>query len=409
MVVDDNPASRMLLENMLRQQHYEAHSFPRGRLALAAAAQNPPDLIMLDINMPEMNGYTVCEHLQSSSELAGIPVIFLSDPGAAEDRMHGFRSGGVGYISRPFRFEQVHASVETHLKLWRAQRAEHDLLERTLNGSVVALWELMRLKSLMLALRSHAILGIVRWIATRMAIGDPWPYEVAAALSLVGCIELPDEIIEKAYGGQNLSPAQEHMFRAHPEGGARLLANIPRLESVAEMIRGQQAPETEQFTSSESRLGARMLYLALQIDQMVYRGANFHSALDHLRMLPGCIDTRMLQALAGYFPTPAEWDVRWARIRDLRLGMILDENVVSNANLLILKEGTVLTEMWIERLENFASVGGVQELIGVRIPKLGRMRMCSRADRTHGDPPDNGSVRADLGIGAATGTLGRRS
>jgi CheY-like chemotaxis protein len=66
MIVDDNPANLKLLEDMLMQQGHRVHSFPRGRLALAAALKRPPDLILLDINMPEMNGYEVCERLKST-------------------------------------------------------------------------------------------------------------------------------------------------------------------------------------------------------------------------------------------------------------------------------------------------------------------------------------------------------
>jgi CheY-like chemotaxis protein len=78
MIVDDNPANLKLLEDMLLQQGHGVSSFPLGRLALAAAMKNPPDLILLDINMPEMNGYQVCERLKAISELSAIPVIFLS-------------------------------------------------------------------------------------------------------------------------------------------------------------------------------------------------------------------------------------------------------------------------------------------------------------------------------------------
>jgi CheY-like chemotaxis protein len=76
MIVDDNPANLKLLEDMLRQQGYETRLFPLGRLALAAADTEPPDLILLDINMPEMNGYEVCERIKSTRELSDIPVIF---------------------------------------------------------------------------------------------------------------------------------------------------------------------------------------------------------------------------------------------------------------------------------------------------------------------------------------------
>jgi two-component system, sensor histidine kinase and response regulator len=123
MVVDDNPANLKLLEDMLSQRGYEVRSFPRGRLALAAADQEPPDLILLDINMPEMNGYEVCGRLKSSGSLAHIPVIFLSALNEVQDKVTAFRSGAVDYISKPFQFEEVQARVETHLKLHDLQQA----------------------------------------------------------------------------------------------------------------------------------------------------------------------------------------------------------------------------------------------------------------------------------------------
>jgi DNA-binding response OmpR family regulator len=123
MIVDDNPANLKLLGDMLLQQGHEVRSFPLGRLALAAAMRNPPDLILLDINMPEMNGYEVCERLKSDWKLSGIPVIFLSALTETEDKVKAFRSGAVDYISKPFQFEEVHARVEIHLQLHCLQRA----------------------------------------------------------------------------------------------------------------------------------------------------------------------------------------------------------------------------------------------------------------------------------------------
>jgi putative two-component system response regulator len=121
MVVDDNPANLKLVEDMLRPQGYEVRSFPRGRMALAAAVEAPPDLILLDINMPEMTGFEVCDRLKSHEQLSEIPVIFLSALNALEDRLRGFRSGGVDYVSKPFQLEEVHARVEAHVKLRRFQ------------------------------------------------------------------------------------------------------------------------------------------------------------------------------------------------------------------------------------------------------------------------------------------------
>jgi two-component system, sensor histidine kinase and response regulator len=123
MIVDDNPANLKLLEDMLVQQGHEVRSFPLGRLALAAAMRVPPNLILLDINMPEMNGYEVCDRLKSIAELSAIPVIFLSALNETQDKVRAFQSGAVDYISKPFQFEEVHARVETHLKLHDLQNA----------------------------------------------------------------------------------------------------------------------------------------------------------------------------------------------------------------------------------------------------------------------------------------------
>jgi two-component system sensor histidine kinase/response regulator len=123
MIVDDNAANLKLLEDMLLQEGHEAHCFLSSGMALAAAIKNPPRLFLLDINMPEMNGYDLCERLKSIRELSEIPVIFLSALNGIEDKIKAFRCGAVDYLSKPFQFEEVHARVETHLKLHDFQRA----------------------------------------------------------------------------------------------------------------------------------------------------------------------------------------------------------------------------------------------------------------------------------------------
>jgi two-component system, sensor histidine kinase and response regulator len=134
MIVDDNPANLKLLEDMLLQRGHEVRSFPLGRLALASASKRTPDLILLDINMPEMNGYEVCQRLKSIEVLQAIPVIFLSALNETQDKVKAFRSGAVDYISKPFQFEEVHARVETHLELHNLQRSlkvHNERLEET--------------------------------------------------------------------------------------------------------------------------------------------------------------------------------------------------------------------------------------------------------------------------------------
>jgi serine phosphatase RsbU (regulator of sigma subunit) len=121
LVVDDVPANLQVLAGLLKDRGYKARPVPGGRLALLAAKSDPPDLILLDINMPEMNGYEVCEHLKADEKLKGIPVIFLSALDDQLDKVRAFAVGGVDYLTKPFQMEELHARVETHLKIRHLQ------------------------------------------------------------------------------------------------------------------------------------------------------------------------------------------------------------------------------------------------------------------------------------------------
>jgi sigma-B regulation protein RsbU (phosphoserine phosphatase) len=121
LVVDDTPANLQVLSGMLKDRGYKVRPVPGGRLALAAARRDPPDLILLDINMPEMNGYEVCEQLKTDEKLAGIPVIFISALTDNLDKVKAFATGGVDYITKPFQMEELQARVNTHLNLRRLQ------------------------------------------------------------------------------------------------------------------------------------------------------------------------------------------------------------------------------------------------------------------------------------------------
>jgi phosphoserine phosphatase RsbU/P len=121
LVVDDAAANLQVLTGMLKDRGYKARPVPSGKLALLAARKDPPDLILLDINMPEMNGYEVCQHLKADETLRGIPIIFISALNDNLDKVKAFSTGGVDYITKPFQMEELHARVETHLKLRRLQ------------------------------------------------------------------------------------------------------------------------------------------------------------------------------------------------------------------------------------------------------------------------------------------------
>lgn len=127
LAVDDVPANLELLSRMLIKRGYRVRSAINGSMALKSASLTPPDLVLLDINMPEMDGYQVCQQLKDDERTRHIPVIFVSAMNETMDKVKAFETGGVDYITKPFQFEEVVARVETHLSLFR-QKQEIELL-----------------------------------------------------------------------------------------------------------------------------------------------------------------------------------------------------------------------------------------------------------------------------------------
>lgn len=122
LVVDDTPENLELLAEMLKRNGYKVRPVTGGVAALQAAKSAPPDLILLDINMPDMNGYEVCLRLKEDGALKEIPVIFISAMGEAMDKVKAFQCGGVDYLTKPFWLDEVLARTRTHLRLRQLQR-----------------------------------------------------------------------------------------------------------------------------------------------------------------------------------------------------------------------------------------------------------------------------------------------
>jgi len=124
LVVDDTPANLRLLAGILTDHGYAVRPVPNGKLALwGARGTMPSDLILLDIVMPDMDGYEVCQQLKADERTRDIPVIFLSALDDVSDKIRAFSVGGVDYITKPFQEEEVLARVRAHLMLRTLQKA----------------------------------------------------------------------------------------------------------------------------------------------------------------------------------------------------------------------------------------------------------------------------------------------
>lgn len=144
LLVDDQPQNLKLLSDLLEEQGYEVQQAINGAIALQAIRSSPPDLVLLDIHMPQMDGYALCQHIKADQQTSDIPIIFVSAIDEPWDKVKAFSAGGCDYITKPFKVVEVLARVENHLKIQQLQKtliAQNMKLQR-------AIQELQRLAAI---------------------------------------------------------------------------------------------------------------------------------------------------------------------------------------------------------------------------------------------------------------------
>lgn len=130
LIVDDNVANIDVMITFLEDEGYNLSIATNGEMALKVAQHDKPDLILLDVMMPGMDGYTTCKKIKSNPEISDIPIIFVTAKKEIEDIVKGFRCGGVDYISKPFRQEEVLSRVDTHLRLRKLNQVQKELIKQ---------------------------------------------------------------------------------------------------------------------------------------------------------------------------------------------------------------------------------------------------------------------------------------
>ncbi|HJU11391.1 MAG TPA: HD domain-containing phosphohydrolase, partial [Candidatus Binataceae bacterium] len=251
---------------------------------------------------------------------------------------------------------------------YRLVTAERELLEHTLQGSVGVIIEILSLVNPAAFSRTNRIRRYVRHMAQQLNLPELWQYELAAMLSQIGCVVVPPDIMERSYRRQNLSKREEEVLSSTNDVGRKLLAKIPRLEKVSQMVAQQQLGwSTGPLPTDEVPVGAHLLRIALDFDEQVLQGKSLGEALAEMRR---CKDynPRFVDALRRFDIRDAGNQNRLVVLNQLKPGMIIDADLYSNTGMLLLGKGHEVTESAIARLESFASLFGVAEPISVIIP-----------------------------------------
>ena len=332
----------------------------------AVAEQGPFAVIVSDMRMPGMDGVQFLTQVREiSSNSVRMMLTGYADIGTA---VQAINEGSIfRFLSKPCSADVLARAVTDALDQYRLVMAEKDLLENTLRGSVKVLTEVLSLVNPVAFGRASRILRLVRQMGEKLEVEHLWQLEIATMLSHLGCVTVPEDTLERAYRGQTLSPDEQRILQDHPIVAQNLLANIPRLELVAEMIAyqgkcfdGSGFPRDDRL-GEDIPVGARILKVALDFDTHESRGLTPINALQQLKKRADLYDPLVLQACESVLDSLSVLNVREVYLAELTDGMILAADVTSPEDQLFVTKGQEITSSVRKRLRNLGDNNRIRE------------------------------------------------
>lgn len=354
--VDDEPRILDGIRRMLRND-YDLEVAVGGNAGLDALDREEFAVIVSDMRMPELSGSEFLA-IAADRQPDAVQMILsgqadLSSTVDAVNRGHLFR-----FLLKPIDRDALRTSLTAAMEQFRLRRVEKELLQQTLAGAVDALGEILALASPQATHRATLVRSYVARIAEPTDLRDDWQLNVAAALANIGSLAVPDDVIERSAKAEVLTHAEQQMLARHPHVASDVIARIPRMDGVAEIVRAQNATNVE-TVRPELVDHASVLQLASAIADKVLRGVPEDQAILLVEQ-----SGRYPEALLKGLRSVAK-GTRLAElpIDALRVGMILRNPLCTPAGLVIANAGTRLTAVLVARIHNFAAGVGVQEPI----------------------------------------------
>lgn len=328
--------------------------------------QGPFSVVVSDLQMPEMNGI---QFLSKVRELSPDTTrLLLTGKADLHSAIDAINQGQIfRFLTKPCSSDQLADALTAGVSQYRLVTAERELLEQTLSGSIKVLCEVLSLVNPEAFGRSTRITRLAEAIAGHMHIAELWPIKIAALLSQIGCVILPEAVLKKVYRGEPLTSDESQLYNQHPYVAADLVAKIPRMKHVGDIIRLQDkhydsgAGPDHARSSYQAPVEARILKVALDFDALESAGKTRLQAINDLKNRTGRYDPNVLNALHEVIADSPKYDVRRISACQLRLGMILGEDVRTNSDVVLASKGQEINASITLRIQSSACMTGVKE------------------------------------------------
>lgn len=367
--VDDE---QRVLEGLERTlfDHFEVVTLSKPERALELL-QRPEErfaVLVSDMRMPGMDGATLLSHARRiAPDTTRVLLTGHADMDAAVaavNQGHIFR-----FLCKPCPPEVLVPALTEAAGQHRLVVSERELLGETLTGSIRLLTEILSMIAPQVFSRTQRIRMLVMHMVEKLGHEQRWKFELAAALSLIGCVGVPEETLTRAIAGLPLEPEEKQAFAEHPLIAHRLLAPIPRFQEVAEMVR-RQMRVNEPDPTPDVEIGAAMLRIARDVEVLVETGSTVEEAIKKLAPKHNERE-RSLAALLRDFTgmSPRTVNIRVLRVTQLTGEMTLEDDVRTTTGVVVVPKGRQLNMVLLERLLRFSRAGSLVEPIRVQVPR----------------------------------------
>jgi CheY-like chemotaxis protein len=371
LIVDDTEANRRVLENLVVSLGHVPTLAADGEEALSIIDTHLPDLVLLDILMPKLDGYEVLKRIRGKPALRSLPVILISAVDEIDTVVRCIEGGADDYLTKPFNPVLLRARIASCLDRKKLRDAERDFMEKTLRGSVKILMGILSMANPQAFTLGDRVRSYVRHIAQTLHFPNTYLFELGAVFSQIGTITLPAETMRKYLAFETLSPDEDKMVAEFPLTGSKLLEKIPRFKSIAHMVKDQQVP-FERFEDVDSiqdrpegETGAQMLKVAVDFQRLLNGGHSVEKAFDHLSHGVRTYNPDIVSALRGYFGEEKSKPVEWVKIDALSPGMTIGKDVYTVRDVLFASVGEVLDHFWIGRFKNYHANGLIKDEVPI--------------------------------------------
>lgn len=373
--VDDDPNILNGYKRALRKE-FDIFTAESGNEALSLLKTEPEFAVIIsDMRMPMMDGI---QFLKFAKEISPNSVrMMLTGNADQKTAIDAVNEGRIfRFMTKPCEPEFFAKAIYAGIEQYDLITAEKVLLSQTLNNSLQVMIEILSMVNPMAFSRANRIKRLARDIAKKIGIKRVWEIEIAAMLSQIGCITVPEEILQKVNKGEELDANELQLFHQHPQVGYDLISRIPRMKTVAEIISNQNlrfdrfTQGTTQSSQVETSVwGAWILKAVLDFDKLIEMGTLPHQAIRELETRTHWYNAIVLETLKYFINQASEEFVSVEiDVNELKPGMLIDSPVFTNKRILLLSKEQEVTLPLILKLISFAEQRVIPRKIQVSVP-----------------------------------------